>query len=164
MARVRGMAFLGTAHYIKHNFGEDMLKRIVDDAGEATQRTFAKKIDGLGLHPYESFVGLMRSVDRHIGSGDLAYCKTLGELAARQDLQSIFKGYAVRPSAEDMIRACTPIWGMYTEGAGYMVAVSTSPENTLLRIHDFPEMDPAHCRLMEGWMIAAMDFIGAEVL
>jgi hypothetical protein len=25
-------------------------------------------------------------------------------------------------------------------------------------------MDPAHCRLMEGWMIAAMDVIGAKVL
>lgn len=164
MARVRGMAFLGTAHYIKHNFGEDMLTRIVADAGAATQKTFAKKIDGLGLHPYDSFIGLLRSVDRHLGKGDLSYCKTLGELAARQDLQTIFKGYAVRPSPEDMIRACTPIWGMYTEGSGYMVAVHTRPENTVLRIHDFPDMDPAHCRLMEGWMIAAMDFIGAGVM
>ena len=25
-------------------------------------------------------------------------------------------------------------------------------------------MDPVHCKLMEGWMIAAMDFVGARVL
>jgi hypothetical protein len=164
MARVRGMAFLGAAHHIKHTFGEDTLTRIVQDAGPATQKTFAKKIDGLGLQPYESFVGLLRSFDRHLGTGDLSFCKSLGDFAARKDLQTVFKGYAIRPSPEDMIRACTPIWGMYTDGAGSMVALHTRPDNTVLRIHDFAEMDPAHCRMMEGWMIAAMDFIGARVL
>jgi hypothetical protein len=158
------MAFLGASHYIRHNFGEEMLARIVEEAGPATQQTFSKKIDGLGLQPYESFIGMLRSVDRRLGTGDLSYCRTLGDLAARQDLQTIFKGYAIRPAPQDMIRACTPIWGMYTDGAGHMLAVHTRPDNTVLRIHDFPDMDPAHCLLMEGWMIAAMDFIGARVL
>lgn len=164
MARIRGMAFLGAAHFIKHELGEEMLARVVEAAGPATQKTFAKRIDGLGLQPYDSFVGLLRTADRVCGSGDLDYCRSLGEWAAHKDLQTVFKGYAVRPSPEDMIRACTPIWGMYTDGAGHMVAVHTRPDNTVLRIHDFPEMDPAHCRMMEGWMIAAMDDIGARVL
>jgi hypothetical protein len=158
------MAFLGGASHIKREHGEDELARIVADAGPATQKTFSKKINGLSLQPYESFIGLLRSADRHLGSGDLAFCQKLGDLAARYDLRTIFKGYAVRPAPGDMIRACTPIWGMYTEDAGQMIAVDTSPENTLLRIEGFPAMDPAHCRLMEGWMTAAMDFIGVRVL
>jgi hypothetical protein len=164
MARVRGMAFLGAAHWIKGRYGDDTLKRIVDDAGPATQETFATRIDGLKLEPYPSFVGLLHSADRHLGTGDLAYARTLGDLAARFDLQTIFRGYAVRPKPEDMIRACSPIWSMYTEGAGYMIAESVRPDDTVLRIYEFPEMDPAHCRLMEGWMIAAMDFVGARVM
>jgi len=158
------MAFLGTARFIKREYGDAMLASVIADAGPATQKTFAKKIDGLGLHPYESFVGLLRAADRKLGTGDLGFCRTIGEMAARNDLATIFKVYAVRPSAEAMIRACTPIWGMYTDSAGYMEAIETSPESTVLRIFDFPEMDPAHCRLMEAWMIAAMDVIGARVL
>jgi hypothetical protein len=158
------MAFLGAARHIKRDFGEAVLTRVIADAGPATQKTFAKKIDGLGLHPYESFVGLLRAADRQLGSGNLDFCRTIGDMAARNDLATIFKVYAVRPSAEAMIRACTPIWGMYTDGAGYMEAIDTSAESTVLRIFDFPEMDPAHCRLMEAWMMAAMDVIGARVL
>jgi hypothetical protein len=158
------MAFLGTARYIKREFGEAVLGRVIAGGGPATQKTFAKKIDGLGLHPYESFVGLLRSADRELGKGDLEYVRKLADAAARSDLATIFKVYAIKPSAEAMIRACTPIWGMYTEGAGYMEAIDTSQDNTVLRITDFPEMDPAHCVLMESWMIGAMDVIGARVL
>jgi hypothetical protein len=158
------MAFLGTARHVKQRHGLEMLAKVTRDAGPEAQQTFATRIDGLALHPYEAFVGLLRSVDRNLGSGDLSYCRVLGEMAARADLETIFKVYALRPSPENMIRACTPIWGMYAENAGFMEALEVSPENTVLRISDFPEMDPAHCRMMEGWMIAAMDVVGVRVL
>jgi hypothetical protein len=163
-SRIRGMAFLGAARHVKTVYGPEMLDRIVRDAGPATQKTFAKRIDGLGLQPYDSFVGLLTSLDRNLGTGDLGYCWQFGDLVARIDLETIFKGYKIRPSPEQMIRACMPIWAMYTDGCGYMEAVDVRPERTLLRIMDFPEMAPSHCRLMEGWMTAAMDTIGVEVL
>ena len=75
MAHIRGMAFLGTARFIKREHGQDVLERIVERAGEATQKTFAKKIDGLGLHPYDAFVGLLRAVDAELGNGDLTFCR-----------------------------------------------------------------------------------------
>lgn len=158
------MAFLGAARHVKHTHGPEALERIVQDAGLPAQKTFAKRIDGLGLHPYEAFAGLLVSLDRHLGHGDLAYCAQFGDLVARIDLETIFKGYKIRPSPEQIIRACMPIWAMYTDGCGFMEAVDTRPDNTILRIMNFPEMSPAHCRLMEGWMIAAMDVIGADVL
>jgi hypothetical protein len=164
MARVRGMAFLGAARFVKHTYGEATLAKIIESAPPPTRKTFAARINGLSLEPYGSWVGLLHTVDRHLGNGDLQFCRTLGDLAARYDLQTIFQGYAIRPLPEEMIRACTPIWGMYTDGAGTMVAIDTRPERTVLRISGFPEMDPAHCRLMEGWMIAAMDVVGARIL
>jgi hypothetical protein len=163
MASVRGMAFLGTARFIKREYGEEVLARIVEDAGVATQLTFTKRINGLALYPYEALVGLLHAVDRELGTGDLTMCRTVGDVAARQDLETIFKAYVVR-DPEDMIRACAPIWGMYCEDAGRMEAVEAKPESTVLRIYDFPKMDPAHCRLMEGWMIAAMEVVGVQIL
>ncbi len=164
MAKIRGMAFLGTARHVKAKFGLEMLARVVRDAGPAAQETFSRRIDGLSLEPYEAFVGILRSIDKHLGQGDLEYCRVIGDMAARHDLETIFRVYTIRPSPENMIRGCTPIWGMYTEGAGFMEAVDVRPENTLLRISGFPEMDPAHCRMMEAWMIAAMDVVGVRVL
>lgn len=164
MAKIRGLAFLGAIRHIKHSYGQEKLTELIREAGPELQATFMKRVNGLGLYPYEALVDLLVSIDRKFGKGDLEYCRTVGDLAARNDLETIFKVYAVRPSPEKMITACTPIWGMYTENAGYMEAVSTDPDRTILRITDFPEMHPAHCRLMEGWMIAAMDVVGVRVL
>ncbi len=158
------MAFLGTARLVKRRHGLEMLARVIRDAGPAAQKTFSRQINGLELHPYEAFTGLLTSVDKHLGCGDWEYCRTVGDLAARHDLETIFKVYAVKPSPENMIRACTPIWGMYYDEAGFMEAIDVRPENTVLRITGFPDMHPAHCRMMESWMIAAMDVIGVTVL
>jgi hypothetical protein len=158
------MAFLGTARFVRQTQGPTMLARIVADAGPAAQRTFEKKISGLALYPYDAFSGFLRSADKHLGTGDFSYCRKIGDMAARHDLETIFKVYAVKPSVENMIRGCTPIWGMYTDGCGYMEAIDVRQESTVLRITGFADMDPAHCRMMEGWMIAAMDVIGARVL
>ncbi len=164
VAKIRGMAFLGAARHVKRERGLEGLARVIRDAGPEAQATFSRPINGLSLQPYAAFVGLLVSVDRHLGCGDLEYCRVIGDLSARHDLSTIFKVYAVRPSPETMIRACTPIWGMYTEGCGVMEAVDTRPDSTLLRICDFDAMHPAHCRLMEGWMIAAMSEIGVRIL
>lgn len=157
------MAFLGTARFLKRTYGEAVLQAIVEDAGVATQLTFTNRINGLALYSYDAFVGLLHAVDRRLGTGDLSMCRTVGDMAARHDLETLFKAYVVR-DPQEMIRACAPIWGMYNEDAGQMEAIEASPERTVLRIHDFPQMDPAHCRLMEGWMIAAMDIVGVQIL
>src|SRR5215510_9018158 len=99
------MAFLGTARLVKRRHGLEMLARIIRDAGPDAQKTFSRQINGLELHPYPAFVGLLLSVDKHLGTGDLQYCRVVGDLAARHDLETIFKVYAIRPSAENMIRA-----------------------------------------------------------
>ena len=44
-----------------------------------------------------------------------------------------------------------------------MEAVSWLPADTTLRISGFPQMVPQHCRLREGWMIATMNALGADV-
>ncbi|MEZ4219591.1 MAG: hypothetical protein R3B13_01600 [Polyangiaceae bacterium] len=164
MASIRGMAFLGAVRYIKQTGGEELLARVVDDAGPVVAKTFAKRINGLGLQPYRAFTDFLVAMDRVLGRGDLDYCRQFGGVAARHDLETVFKVYTVRPSPEKMIEACTAIWGMYVDGGGHMEAVDTSPQRTVLRIHEFPEMAPAHCRMMEGWMIAAMDVVGVDVL
>ncbi len=164
MAKIRGLAFLGATRHIKRSYGQEKLTQIIREAGPEAQATFSRRINGLALYPYQALVELLVTVDQVLGTGDLTYSRTVGDVAARHDLETIFKVYAIRPSPEKMIEACTPIWGMYTEDCGFMEAVSTDPHNTVLRITDFPEMHPTHCLLMEGWMIAAMDVIGVRVL
>ncbi|MCC6216440.1 MAG: hypothetical protein IT376_16380 [Polyangiaceae bacterium] len=164
MARVRGMAFLGSASILKRRYGLEALPRVLAASGPAAREVFSRPIDGLALHPYEALVGFLNGADLVLGGGEGALPELLGREAARRDLTNVFKVYTQRPSAEQMIRACSPIWGMYYDDAGYMDAIDTSPDHTVVRILDFPSMAPAHCRLMAAWMISALEVIGIRVL
>lgn len=158
------MAFLGSASFVKRRFGLEALPRVIAASGAAAREVFARPIDGLELHPYEALVGFLDAADLVLGEGSGGVPELLGHEAAKRDLTNVFKVYTLRPSAEQMIRACSPIWGMYYDDAGYMEAIDTSPDHTCVRIVDFPNMAPAHCRLMAAWMTSALEVIGIRVL
>ena len=162
-AEVSGKAFLGIIRHLKDTKGPVMLAEVVRRSSDATRAVFADPIRASDWHPYEGYVGFLRELERTAGGGDRAFSKTLGAAAGQRDLGSIFRVYTVLASAERLIRACNKVWPSYYRGAGEMEAIAWSPDDTRLRITGFAEMDPAHCRLMEGWMISTMAMIGFRV-
>ena len=163
MAEASGMAVLGALRFVKARSDSDGLDRVVETAGHSVRAALAQRVRTLSWYPYEVYVALLTAIDRELGTGDLSLCRELGELAGRTDLKSVFSFYQQADDPEKLIRACSTVWPMYYRDAGSMEAVAWSPEQTILRITDFPDMHPAHCRLMEGWMISAMLTIGVRV-
>lgn len=163
-AQVRGTGFLGLVRYIRETRGASDLARVIEDSGPATRAVFSERIRKLSFYPYEAYAAFLRSADRHLGKGDLQLCATLGQEAGRRDLSSVFEFFTRLYGPERLIKSCTRVWAHYYQGAGRMEALAWEPDRTVLRIVDFPEMDPAHCKLMEGWMWRAMEIIGAQVV
>jgi hypothetical protein len=157
-----GRAFLGLIRHIKDAHGPDVLREIVNEASAETRAVFATPIKVMGWYPYPALVGFLGAAERRLGKGQ-PYCRELGAVAGRRDLGTIFRIYRALASPEHLIRACHKVWPSYYRNAGEMVAVSWSPDDTLLRILDFPKMHPHHCRLMEGWMAATMENIGVRI-
>ena len=157
-----GRAFLGLIRHVREK-GPEALARVLEAAPEPTRVVFARPIRVMDWHPYEAFIGFLRAADRVHGKGDLAVCRELGAAAGKRDLGTILRVFAALSSAERLIRSCGKVWGDYYRNAGRMEAVSWDPDDTRVCIYDFPQMDPGHCRLMEGWMIATMETIGFDV-
>jgi len=163
MAEVVGAAFLGLTKHVKEQKGVNFLNAVVEDAGDTTKAIFAKRIIMLDWYPYSSYAGFLRALDRKLGKGDLTYCHELGMIAAQRDAQTIYSLYKEKAKPEQLIRDCSFIWQNYYRNAGRMEAVSWEPDNSVVRIYDFPDMDPAHCLLMVGWMRGMMHGVGAQV-
>jgi hypothetical protein len=161
---VSGRAFLGIIRSLKQRGGDTLLQRIVKDAGPEATGVFASPISKLSWQSYGSFVGLLTSADRVLGKGDLMVAHSLGVEAGTQDLGTVLRVYVALASAERLIRSCTSVWASYYRNAGAMHAITWEPEETVLQISDFPDMAPAHCRLMEGWMTSTMSTLGFTVL
>jgi hypothetical protein len=163
IAEVSGRAFLGPLKHITRLRGQGALDRVLRDAGPQAEQVFGSRIRQSGWYPYDAYVGLLRTADRYLGSGDTLFCRELGALAGQADLGTIFRVYAALASPERLIRACKRVWPSYHRNAGSMEAIAWEPNDTRLRITDFPDMAPEHCRLMEGWMIAVMEQIGIRI-
>ena len=153
---------MGPLRYVKERHGQPALDALVAGAPPVLKSVLETRIKQSNWYPYPAYIALLRGIDRSLGKGDLNLCRTLGEWAGAQDLGSMFKVYAMLASADRLIRSSKLVWPQYYD-RGEMSALSTAPEDTRLRIAGFPEMDPAHCRLMEGWMIATMGQIGCRV-
>ncbi len=162
-AEASGKAFLGIIRHVKDTHGLDFLGSLVHGSGEPTKRAFARPIRATDWHPYEAYAGFLRALERGMGKGDGKLAHQLGEIAGKRDLGTVFRVYVALASAERLIRACSKVWPSYYRNAGTMEAISWEPSDPRLRISGFADMEPFHCRLMEGWMIATMNTIGFRV-
>jgi hypothetical protein len=163
-AEVNGRAFLGLVKHVKSTRGPETLAAAVASSNDACRTVFERPLRMMGWYPYVAFVGFLHGIEKALGrTGQHSYCRELGDAAGVRDLGSVLRVYRTLSSPERLIRACEKVWPSYYRNAGRMEAVTWAPEDTTLRIYDFPEMDPAHCRLMEGWMVATMRSIGFYV-
>lgn len=160
---VSGRAFLGIIRHIKEKHGAALLQSVVADAGASTAAVFGGRILHMNWYPYPAYIDFLAALSRRFGGGDPEYGRALGEAAGVRDINTVFRIYLAIASPERLIRGCSKVWPSYYRNAGNMEAITWAPTGTTLRITDFPEMSPLHCRLMEGWMISTMDALGLRV-
>jgi len=154
---IKGAALLGFLKYIKGKpNGEELLKKVIDAMPPELAPSCRQRVVAVAEYPYALFVAFIRAADKTLGRGDLSICKELGKATALRDIESVGQLFQREPRIEDLYRSGDVYWKSYHLNSGSWKVEDTNPEQTVMRIYDFPEMDPAHCRLMEGWMTQAM--------
>lgn len=150
MAKIKGFAIRGLLRYLKEKkpgVTQDVLARLSPEA----RASFDQPIVSSGMYPYRSFAELLREIDREVGSGDLTQCEDVGDFAARQDINGIFKMMISVFSPKTIVERSGIFWSRYSD-TGQMVGVRSDSSDTVLVLRDFPEIDEAHCYLMNGWI------------
>jgi hypothetical protein len=158
--RVNGRAFLGAIRFLSEQRARHRLPELIERASPELAQVFASRIGKLGWYPYPTFVEILERLEEMFGTTDGSTARALGTSAGKVDLGSMFRVYRAVASSERLIRGCSNVWPRYYEGAGRMVAETWEPDDTRVRIYDFPEMHVLHSRLMEGWMISTMRVLG----
>lgn len=158
------MALVGILKELRARFGPDVVQVELAGWGPHIAEICSGRVGRTEWYPYEAMVELLRGCERTFGDGTGQLCVEVGHAAARRDMSGAFSVLRLLGSPQHLIGSCSRVWGRYYRDAGRMEAVATEPERTVLRIVDFPDMAPEHCRMMEGWMISAMATLGAKVL
>jgi predicted hydrocarbon binding protein len=113
-------------------------------------------------YPYPAFVALVQTIERlHGRGGEFALSREIGRDSARRDLGATFRIISAMASLDFLLKRGQVFWEKYCD-RGRIVLEAPQPLSLRARIEAFPEIDRAHCRLVEGWLEGLGDALGAR--
>jgi len=158
-ASVKGFALRGLLRSIKDNGWS--IPEVIAAVPAPERAAFDKAIVVSAWYPYAAFVGLVRTLDRLHGEGpDFALARRLGRESAARDLGTTFRIISAMASVDFLLKRGQVFWEKYCD-RGHMVLEAPSALSFVARMEAFPEVDPAHCRLIEGWLEGLGEALGA---
>jgi hypothetical protein len=156
---VKGFALRGLLRSIKDNGWA--IPAVIAAVPEAQRATFAKAIVVSAWYPYGAFVALTHALERLHGEGpDFALSRRIGRESAARDLGTTFRIISAMASVDFLLKRGQVFWEKYCD-RGRMVLAAPHALSFVARMEDFPEVDPAHCRLIEGWLEGLGEALGA---
>jgi hypothetical protein len=158
MASIKGFAIRGLLKSIKESGGS--IPTVIAALPEAERATFGRPIVVSAWYPYAAFVGLVRAIDRMQGKGDLAYARELGLAAAARDLGGTFRIISAMASPRFLVERGHMFWGKYCD-TGSLRLKMRDERLFDARLEGFPDIDLAHCLLIEGWLEGLGHALGA---
>jgi hypothetical protein len=158
MARIKGFALRGLLKSVKDSGGS--IPAVLAALPDAERATFDRPIVASEWYPYAAFVGLVRAIDRIQGKGDLASARELGRAAAARDLGGTFRIISAVASPRFLIERGHMFWSKYCD-AGRLSLTANNERFFTGRLEGFPEIDRAHCLLIEGWLEGLGHALGA---
>jgi hypothetical protein len=162
---VKGAALVGFIKFIKDRpDGDSKLEEVISKLPEKSRELCESRIISVGDYPYTLFVDLIVTIDKVLGNGDYSVCEELGHFAGARDIEMFKKMFNKDPDPQDLFRAGDIMWRSYQQNSGKWDIVDDSPDLTIIRILEFPEMAQPHCQLIVAWMEQAMIEAGGNWL
>ena len=158
MARIKGFALRGLLKSVKESGGS--IPAVLAALPEAERAFFARPIVTSEWYPYSAFAALVRAIDGIQGKGDLVHARALGRAAAVRDLGTTFRIISAVASPKFLIERGHMFWSKYCD-AGSLRLDASGERFFKARLEGFPEIDQAHCVLIEGWLEGLGDALGA---
>ncbi len=161
MTRIKGFAIRGLLKYVKQSEYPGGIPALLERLPEPAAGHYRTKILSSRWYPYEAFLGLLHTIDRELGGGELELVARVGVFSGRQDAGSIFRFVAALSSVEAVVRRADAFWQRYCDRGRFEV-VELEPGRLRLALEEFPDIDGAHCALIPGWIEGLGQAVGAR--
>jgi hypothetical protein len=147
MAEAKGFAIRGLLRFIKESGYPGGIPAVLSVLPPEDQVHFKNPINASAWYPYSVFAHLLHAIDQKLGKG---VEKRIGEASAAADIQGVFKIISAIAGFSTLLPRARLFWPRYFS-PGKLVALQEKGRADRLQIQDFPEMDPLHCVVLEGW-------------
>ncbi len=149
MAQVKGVPILGLIKFIKRD-PQNILNKVLAALPSDTGKYLNEHIVQTAWYPYKLYTDLLRALDRVAGKGDLAYCIEQGRLGAAHDLSTIYRIFLTFSGPKLWQTRAMSVWSSYFDTGQAVISVP-EPNKALFTITEFPDIDMAHVKSVQGW-------------
>jgi hypothetical protein len=149
MAQVKGVPILGLIKFIKRD-PQHILTKVLAGLPPETKKYLDEHIIQTAWYPYQLYTDLLRTLDKIAGNGDLSYCIEQGRLGAQHDLSTIYRIFLTFSGPKLWQTRAMSVWSSYFD-TGQAVITVPSKNEALFTITDFPDIDLAHVKSVQGW-------------
>ena len=159
--RVSGLVLRSRHVYLLHEGGDArarVLAALPPDVRAAEEAGFIET----HWYPYEYLVILTETIDRVLGTGDLALAYEMGRFNCDKNLTGALRLLFKFGNIGWLLDRAAKAWGsQYDEGRLEVVERNVG-RRVVLELHDHPQPNRAHCLGMTGWMVRAVELSGEE--
>lgn len=151
MAKIKGSAIRGALKFVKESEGPVEIPDILERLSPEAAPVFEQRILTADWYPYAAYAELLRTIDGHLGRGDLSLMPELGGFLAEQDVKGVLRVIATFTSVESLVSKGGWFWSRYCD-TGRSVVLEAEPGRAVMSLEDFPDVAIHHCHCITGWL------------
>lgn len=159
--QIKGFALRGLFKYVKESEYPGGIPGLLAKLPIGAKPYFEEKILSSVWYPYAAFAVLAQLIEKEIGNDKGSALEEIGRSSGRRDLGSIFRFVTAILTIERVVHRAPAFWKRYCD-TGELEVIDVKPGDFTVRLIGFPEIDPAHCQMIKGWIHGLGDGTGAK--
>lgn len=160
MAKFKGSVYESTRAFVKHEFGDEGLQRVLSSMS-GDDREFLSSVTAIAWVPVEPVLRFHHALEREFGSGDGALCTRAGRFSAGWAMNSVLKMFVRLRSPQWLFEKAASVWSRHHD-TGRWELDPQAPYRISGRLLEFGVRDPMFCARLRGWVQGAVELTGGN--
>ncbi|MDD3625778.1 MAG: hypothetical protein PHV06_00520 [bacterium] len=159
--KAKGVIFLNTLEFIKFNFGQDGLEKVLNRLTFEEQELLTLKIASVMWYPFDLYLHLSHAIIDEFYNGDINRARDFGAYVAIKGAESQYKDLIKQGTTNYVVSRAHQVQETYFD-EGEMLTELAEDKKMILKLIKIPVIDPVHLLRLAGWMEKALSLSGAK--
>lgn len=162
MGNVRGLSLTAAIKYIRQNFGEEGLTKIMEQLdNDGKEIIMENKLKPMDWYPQKFFNKLINITDNNYGKGDYDIYRKIGRFTAEETFSGLYKVFLEIGNPHFVIRKASSAWRTLND-TGELEIEKITDKYVKGKITGFQDPDKGFCRNLAGYFGKVLEMSGAR--
>lgn len=158
---VRGLSFAASVKYVRQNFGETGLQKVLDSLPEEERKIAGGKFHPMDWYPQAIFVKFLSAADKTLGTKEHEICYLAGKANAEDAFGGIYKIFLEFGGPQALLKKAALAWRALND-TGYLEVEVSRDKYTKGKIKEYENPQKCLCVHLNGYFEKVMELSGAK--